>query len=518
MMKTSVFDMVHRVLGDAKEKIAADKAAASGGVVKTAAPQPESKVASRAGFSDEYLNKLSSACDHLSTSLHLVVDQRSPQEKLAEFAAINQALQKRAFEGGDKPHQTAQANPDSISPMTVTPDASGTATESAGANAIPSEGATTPGESLDAGESGSSTPAHQLPKTVTPNESPNQQDAANALETNLGMMMPEQPEDLLQQGGGELSTGSPPIGSKTAEARALRTIGKLTGQFEQDTREKMAAAKQVRVLLIKAAQAGIPEAVALAMLGIKTAEDAINPATISGSTSPILQTDPGTPSPLSQGAEAGTNTPRQTAPTTGEGGGRELVSSNESAMNASKGQAKSQNKGALSELLTEPSMSAAHDQTLSKSLDNTSSAGVKISAARELLKKYAASSPEAAQKLAALAKLAEDPDMMGAEGPPAEAPPMAGEAPPMAGGAPMADETAVAPSEEALAAVEAGVTPEELAQAEELLASTGGGEEAPVEGEGEAAAAPPPAAPPQAGAEDPEKLQQMNMGPTPGTM
>lgn len=489
-MNTSVFEMVHQVLGDAKEKLAADRAASARGVEKTAAasqPRPSAKPVAGVNpmLNDEYLGKLASACDHLASNLHLVVDRRTPAEKLAEAVAINQALMKRAFEGGDKQHQTTQANPDSISPAVVTPQHSGTNTEASGTNAIPSEPNNAPGESLDAGQSGEAAPVHVPAKGGTaPVEKANPMDATNAMETNVGMMMPEQPEDLLQQAGGDVSTGD-----KTAAARAYRALSKVSGQADAEVREKIAQAKKLRVLLTKAAQSGIPQEAALAMLGLgKYAEDAINPANVQGPTKPVLQQEPGVPSALMQGSEAGSNTPRATAPSAGEGGGRELLSSNESAMNATKAQAKKQNKGAMGELLTEPMMSAGRDSTLQKSLDNTSSAGVKISAMRSLLKKFAAASPAQAQKLAALAKLALDPEME-AEG---EA------VPPMAEGV-APEEVEAEPSPEAIAAAEAGVTPEELEEAEALLA-----EEMASEGEG--------AAPPEAGAEEPEKTQQMGMG------
>lgn len=506
-MNTSVFEMVHQVLGDAKEKLAADRAAAQG-VEKTAAasqPRPSAKpVGGTSGsLSNEYLGKLASACDHLASNLHRIDHQRSPQEKLAEAVAINQALMKSAFEGGDVKHQTTQANADSISPMTVAPTGAGTAAESSGNNAIPSEPAMTPGTSLDAGESGQATAGNQPPKAPG-GEKANPQDPTNAFETNLGMMMPEQPEDLLKQPGGE-----GPTGDKTAAARALRTLGKVTGRADEEAYVKMATAKKVRTLLIKAAQAGIPQETALAMMGFgKQAEDAINPASVAGPTKPVLQQEPGVPSAITQGSEAGSNTPRETAPNSGEGAGRELLTSNESAMNATKGQAKKQNKGALSELLTEPMHASATDKTLQESLDNTSAAGVKISAARELLRKVAAN-PNGARKIAALVKLSLDPEMAAAAEQAAAAeegggaPPEAamGEMPPE-----MAEEGGVTP--EAVAAAEAGVTPEELAEAEALLEEVAAGEAAP-EAAPEAAAAP---VAPEAGAEEPEKTQQMGMG------
>jgi hypothetical protein len=489
-MKQSVFEMVHQVLGDAKEK----QASSRGVEKRAAAPQPSPKPAG--GLTDEYFGKLASACDHLATNLHLIDHTRTPQEKLAEYAAISQALQKRAFEGGDKVHQTTEAESESIPPTSVTTDDSGTGVGSG--NAIPSMPATTPGTSMDAGESGEASGQNQPPKTVTPNEKPNANDPPNALETNQGMMMPSQPDDLLNQPGGDEASG------KVASARVRRILDKVAGRDVQQFQTKAAAAKRARVLMMKAAQSGIPLDTAASLI-MKFAGDEEDPAQISAGTDPLLQSEPGQPSVLSQGAEAGSNTPRGSAPTSGEGAGRDLLSSNESAINATKREAKQQNKGALSDLLTEPMHSSEHDHTLQESLDNTSSAGVKISAARELLKKVALASPEFRQRVAMLVKRAaesEDPTGKGEDKAPTTPPaaePVA-EAPPAEVAAEPAPETGM---EAALAAVLAGVTPEDLAAAEALLASGDAGGEA---------AMPPEGAIPQAGVEDQEKLQQFGMG------
>jgi len=489
MMSMSVNEMVRQVLGDTKEKLASES---SRSVEKRAAitSQPLAKPSVETNLSNEYLSKLASACKHLAGNLHLIDYSQTPEEKLAEYAAINQALIKKAFEGGDKAHQTTEANPDSIPPSTVTPDNSGTGVGAG--NAIPSSGANTPGTSLDAGESGEATSSNQPPKSVTPDEKPNPNDAANALETNKGMMLPPQPEDLLKQPGGDESTGS-----KTASDRAARVLDRVSGKEAEVLRQKFAQAKRAKVLMAKAAASGIPLDSAAALIQ-KFAGNDEDPAQVSAGSEPILQSEPGVPSVQSQGSEAGSNTPRSSAPTSGEGGGRDLLASNEAAINATKGKAKQQNKGALSELLTEPMQSSAHDHTLQESLDNTPAAGVKISATRELLKKLASSSPEVRQRIAMLVKKA------------------AGEAPPMGeGGAPppppAGAEGAVAPEalpeenqemEAALAAVLAGVTPEDIAAAQELLAGEAGGAEAGPES----------GAAPEAGAEDTEKLQQFGMG------
>lgn len=467
MMTTSVYEMVNQVLGDARQKMA------SSGVKKEAAKSQSTPPASfKSQLSDGYLSKLANACDHLATNIHTVADERTPQEKLAEYAAINRALAKMAVEG--EPHDPSTSTSGEFTgPNSVPTEVGGTGV--GGASAIPVEEAKDGPPVLDAGESGEATPAH-VPDAVPGMEAPTPASSANALETNKGMNMPAQPDTLMKQPGGDVS-----MGEKVAHARE-RVLAKLAKRYGLSPvtakRQKLAQLKQ--------------------------AADAENPASIQAGTAPVLQSEPGVPSPQSQGAEAGSNTPRELAPNSGAGAGRELVSSNESAIDATKGQAKAQNKSTLSELLVEPAMSAARDKVLDKSLENTSTAGVKISAARALLKKFAASSPENAAKLAALLKEAQAPAVTAA-----------GEPVPSPEEEAAAEEAAAVPEEipeaEPEVAIEDGeipesldidevsledVTPEELALAEELLAAQEGGEEEDLESA------------PVAGEEDSEKLQQ----------
>ncbi len=76
-------------------------------------------------------------------------------------------------------------------------------------------------------------------------------------------------------------------------------------------------------------------------------------------------------------------------PTGGTNSARSMISSNEAATNAKKVQAKAPQKKLMSEVLTEPMQSKAHDHKVSENLRNASKGGVKIAAARELLKKVA---------------------------------------------------------------------------------------------------------------------------------
>jgi len=349
----SVFDMVHAVINNSRAQL---QKTAQANAPKAAPEKQGAELATKeAGLGlteSDYneLNKLADACDFLSQNLNKVVDTRTPQEKLAEYAVIHDALLKSAEEIPTNPPLDSgggHGGPNSAM-QAVQNDA--------------------PGESMDAGESGEATPANQPPAVTQATEKATPTDAGNALQTNKEMMQPEQPEDVLKQ----------------SEAQAV--LGKLV----KSGHVKMAAALKA---LKKTAK-------------VKTAEEMDEANVTSGST-PQLQSVPGVPSPLSQGSEAGELTPRETAPNEGEGAGRQLLSSNEAAISATKGQAKAQNRGALTEVLTEPALSAAHDRVLHEALQNTPAAGVKFAAAKSLLKKLAASSPEMKARISALVKKAQ---------------------------------------------------------------------------------------------------------------
>lgn len=71
------------------------------------------------------------------------------------------------------------------------------------------------------------------------------------------------------------------------------------------------------------------------------------------------------------------------------GGGREMISSNTAPVSATKAKAKAPQKKLMSQVLTEPMQSKAHDSKVSENLRNAAKGGVKIAAARELLQKIA---------------------------------------------------------------------------------------------------------------------------------
>lgn len=213
------------------------------------------------------------------------------------------------------------------------------------------------------GQQGAATPSHQVPKT-TPSVNPGNQPhgPATALETNKPVA-----------GKQKVSAASPKYTAPIADLR------KLAGAPAPAVKEAAAAPA--------APVAGVdPRLVNYMLSAVKTAEDAINPAKISAGAA--------VPPETSAAGEAGG------APAGGQPQGpTSLVSSNDAARNYTKGEAKSQVKGQLAKVLSEPALSSAHDNVLQKTLSHTGQAGVKISsqvspelktaAARAVLEKMA---------------------------------------------------------------------------------------------------------------------------------
>lgn len=110
-----------------------------------------------------------------------------------------------------------------------------------------------------------------------------------------------------------------------------------------------------------------PIALIRKLAGIKTAEDAINPAKISAG--------PATPPDTREGGQKGGVAPA--------GGQPSMIGSNEAAIHYNKGQAKAEPKRDLGTYLTEPAHSAAHDHVLQNAFTHTGQAGVKISSAKD---------------------------------------------------------------------------------------------------------------------------------------
>lgn len=207
------------------------------------------------------------------------------------------------------------------------------------------------------GQQGAATPSHQVPKS-TPSVNPGNQPAgpATALETNKPVAGKQKVS----------SVGGAPIAD-------IRKLASKAAPSSED-----AAGRLVDSFLATVKQAGE-----------KVAEDAINPAHISAGSadSTALQRS-------AAGEDGG-------APAGGKPQGPTgLIASNDAARNYTKNDAKSQVKGQLAKVLTEPALSAAHDNVLQKSLNHTGKAGVKISsqlktaAARAILEKFAEEASE----------------------------------------------------------------------------------------------------------------------------
>ena len=225
--------------------------------------------------------------------------------------------------------------------------------------------ATSSNNEIEAGHQGQATSAHIIPKTPglhRPAETPHA--PANALDTNASAMHPKQ----------KLSSAAIGLLRKVAE---FPPNAKKPEPSKDEKKEKGEEKKE----------ASVDSRLVSALLSItKQAEDAINPAKISAGAA--------VPPDTSAAGESGG------APAGGKPQGpTSLVESTEAAINYTKGQAKAHVKPELGKLLTEPALSAAHDSTLSKALDNTGKAGVKISSAepgslralsvRALLEKFA---------------------------------------------------------------------------------------------------------------------------------
>jgi hypothetical protein len=488
--------MVHQVLAESEAKLQKRASAEGSGEPETEEKDEEEKEeeTKKEGSHREFL-KVADACDYLSRNFHKVAFGKS-----AEDIPVDPQLGSGVAPGG--PQSAMQVEPN-----------------------------TTTGTSLQPGQSGEATSGNQIPAKTEPSESPNENDAANAMPTNEGMMMAAQPENVLKQaaddpaelsqrlrhtlggaavGGLKGSLAGVPIGAllglasgkgPAAGAAAGYGLGGVVGTgvggvkgygHGRRTQEALAELAALKAGTAKTASDRVREKFARAMLG-KFAEDALNPAKIEAGTEPILQRAEGTNPAQMQGTPVGEGTPRETAPTDGQGAGRELISSNMAAIGYTKRDAKGPQKKPLAELLTEPALNAAHDTVLNQSLDSTSSAGVKISAARELLKAAAASSPEIKAIIDAMIKAAQ-----GELPPPGQG--VGGEADAMGAS------TVSGVSDEALAAAAEGVTTDELAKAQVILAmqtaQPGGMSEAGPEmgipqGEGAGQEAVPPVEPPQ---------------------
>ena len=178
-------------------------------------------------------------------------------------------------------------------------------------------------------------------------------DPATGLETNAKMQHKEQPAD-------------PMNGGKTASAQAPAAVVDELLKKNMDRLFGKTASAEPPAAPPAPAPADDILSRNLARLGIqKTAEDAINPAHITG----------GAAVPPEASA-SGEKVPSEPADVNSQ---KNLIGSNEAAINFTKGEAKRDPKSDAGKVWTEPALSAATDKTLQEAFAHTGAAGVKIS-------------------------------------------------------------------------------------------------------------------------------------------
>ncbi len=245
----------------------------------------------------------------------------------------------------------------------------------------------------------------QKQATVEPGKGPgalavSQSTAEGPISDNMGQATPAKVVPMstgLQSARGEAPTQVPndekraPGGSAkmAAPLDLILSMAKSAADKEKDSNFPALAALKGKVIsaprpnvksLIAPTAAPRPMAAAAKMAGApdnlvdfliaqsKEAEDAINPARISaGAAVP----------PETSAAEEPGGQPVGGAPQ----GPTQLIGSNESAINFTKGQAYANRKADMGKYVNEPMMSAAHDKTLANAFSHTGEAGTKISSA-----------------------------------------------------------------------------------------------------------------------------------------
>ena len=204
---------------------------------------------------------------------------------------------------------------------------------------------------------------------------------ANAMATNIDMQHGEQPVDPMHNEHASIAA------QKTAELEnknlaVLRKLAKPETKEEERHEDHEAAEspkkekeeeKKASTLLLKN----------LEKLGLKkTAEDAINPAQISGGKAEAT----GAEAPVGVSAAGEGPIPSEPSDVNSQ---KRLISSIDAAINYTKGEAKADPKKDLGHILTEPALSSATDKTLAEAFDSTAKAGVKI-ASEKMVKTAAA--------------------------------------------------------------------------------------------------------------------------------
>lgn len=298
--------------------------------------------------------------DLLHAAMEGTVDKLALNQEAAQQMA-NQGLEKDASDEGDSPDFVHIATED-VEKLADAGDyiAMKLAEEGVvqavgkGPGALEVMQAQASSENIDAGQTGQATSKNQPPKDPPLQPERNQPGKANTgLATNDDMMHGEQPAE--------------PISNEKTKLQSAK-IARVQAALQSKTASPLVGA--IRAAAMQ-----------------KKAEDAINPAKLSSSSD--------TPPAASKSGEGVPSEPSDVSSQ------KNMIGSNQAAINFTKGQAKADPKKDVGQVLSEPPLSKATDSTLHKVLDHTSSAGVKISSAqpdtvkvaavRALLTKYAES-------------------------------------------------------------------------------------------------------------------------------
>jgi hypothetical protein len=202
---------------------------------------------------------------------------------------------------------------------------------------------------MEAGQSGQAISKDVPPKDPPMTTFPDNKGAANAMDTNLDMEHGEQPVDPMHNGTASNAA------QKQAQVNLMHLL-QLTGQAPAQDKTASLAERNMAMLT-------------------KMAEDAINPAQISGGQASAQGADE--PDGVS-GAEEGPVPPVPADASRQQS----MVASNQAAIDYKKRQAKAQPKKELGHLIDEPALSAAHDKVLHKAWNHTDQAGAKIASAK----------------------------------------------------------------------------------------------------------------------------------------
>jgi hypothetical protein len=225
---------------------------------------------------------------------------------------------------------------------------------------------------MEAGQSGQAISKDVPKKDPTMRSFPDSKGPANVMDDNLEMQHPEQPVDPM---GNEHASNA---AQKQAEAN-LQHLLELSGMAQGEEAKTAALAQKNMELLAK------------------MAEDAINPAQISGGQASAQGAD------APDGASAAQEGPIPPEPSDVKSQ-KQMIATNQAAIDYTKRQAKADPKKDLGKVIDEPALSAAHDSVLQKAWTHTNEAGAKIASAESPSSKLT----KTAAAHALLLKLAEE--------------------------------------------------------------------------------------------------------------